>query len=182
MSWGSLADTPRTCPLAHSHLPHNHIWVFWLALPTPPLEPPIPASPITPALDIYRSSPPPSNMSEPSETGGRPLDPTTNQLQHPQGSTTPPPTSLHVDHCKSSPTYNHSKKPRKTSPRHRPGGIQQEPSAPHIGSSRSEQLSTASPTDMASHMSPVHYTKTGRISKAKKGLKVHKCDTCGKVS
>lgn len=35
---------------------------------------------------------------------------------------------------------------------------------------------------MASHMSPVHYTKTGRISKAKKGLKVHKCDTCGKVS
>lgn len=108
------------------------------------------------------------------------MDPTTNQLQHLQGSTTPPPTSLHVDHCKLSPTYNHSKKPRKTSPRHRPGDIQQEPSAPHIGSSRSEQPSTASPTDMASHMSPVHYTKTGRISKAKKGLKVHKCDTCGK--
>ncbi|KAH7551898.1 hypothetical protein BM1_09532 [Bipolaris maydis] len=119
-------------------------------------------------------------MSEPSETGGRPLDPTTNQLQHLQGSTTPPPTSLHIDHCKSSPTYNHSKKPRKTSPRHRPGDIRQEPSAPHIGSSRSEQPSTASPTDMSSHMSPVHYTKTGRISKAKKGLKVHKCDTCGK--
>ena len=34
------------------------------------------------------------------------------------------------------------------------------------------------------NMSPentVHYTRTGRISKAKKGLKVHHCD-CGRVS
>ncbi|CAI6341102.1 unnamed protein product [Periconia digitata] len=27
---------------------------------------------------------------------------------------------------------------------------------------------------------PIHYTKTGRISKAKKGLKVHTCSECGK--
>ncbi|KAK8182545.1 hypothetical protein BC567DRAFT_220216 [Phyllosticta citribraziliensis] len=27
---------------------------------------------------------------------------------------------------------------------------------------------------------PTKYTKTGRISKAKKGLKVHLCESCGK--
>ncbi|PVH93506.1 hypothetical protein DM02DRAFT_222299 [Periconia macrospinosa] len=34
---------------------------------------------------------------------------------------------------------------------------------------------------MSGRSAPVHYTKTGRISKAKKGLKVHACSECGKV-
>lgn len=36
---------------------------------------------------------------------------------------------------------------------------------------------SVSPMDTA----PTKYTKTGRISKAKKGLKVHLCESCGKV-
>lgn len=39
---------------------------------------------------------------------------------------------------------------------------------------------STSPTQMSPDSS-VHYTRTGRISKAKKGLKVHHCD-CGRVS
>lgn len=38
---------------------------------------------------------------------------------------------------------------------------------------------STSPTQMSPDSS-VHYTRTGRISKAKKGLKVHHCD-CGRV-
>lgn len=37
-------------------------------------------------------------------------------------------------------------------------------------------------TDGDHDMGPVVYTKTGRISKAKKGLKVHVCQECGRVS
>jgi hypothetical protein len=40
---------------------------------------------------------------------------------------------------------------------------------------------STSPTQMSPDSSSVHYTRTGRISKAKKGLKVHNCD-CGRVS
>ncbi|KAL6161437.1 hypothetical protein ACJQWK_08714 [Exserohilum turcicum] len=121
-------------------------------------------------------------MSEPSKTGGLPLDPTTTNPPQLQGTTTtPPPTSLHIQHYNTLSTNNRPKVPKKTSPRRRlVTNHHDEPSLPHISSSRSEQQSTASPTDMASHMPPVHYTKTGRVSKAKKGLKVHKCDVCGK--
>ena len=41
---------------------------------------------------------------------------------------------------------------------------------------RAARRSTTSPNNM----STVNYTKTGRVSKAKKGLKVHDCD-CGRV-
>ncbi|USP78988.1 hypothetical protein yc1106_06262 [Curvularia clavata] len=126
-------------------------------------------------------------MSEPSETGGLPLDPTTNQLQGnintsppPSSSSSPPPTSIHASHFKTLSSPKQTKGPRKNSPRRRLENTQQEPLVPRTSSARSDRLSTASPVDMASQMSPVHYTKTGRISKAKKGLKVHKCEICGK--
>ncbi|KAH6621959.1 hypothetical protein C7974DRAFT_338811 [Boeremia exigua] len=45
----------------------------------------------------------------------------------------------------------------------------------NVGSSRATQRSTASPSDMSS----ISLTKTGRVSKAKKGLKVHDCE-CGR--
>lgn len=48
---------------------------------------------------------------------------------------------------------------------------------PAGGSSRATQRSTTTPTKM----STVNFTKTGRVSKAKKGLKVHDCE-CGRVS
>jgi hypothetical protein len=111
------------------------------------------------------------------------LDPTTNQLQGNITTSTPPsspPTSIHAQHFKPSSSPKQTKGPRKNSPRCRLENTQQESPVPRNGSARSEKLSTESPVDMASQMSPVHYTKTGRISKAKKGLKVHKCEICSK--
>lgn len=43
-------------------------------------------------------------------------------------------------------------------------------------SSAAAMQRSASPSEQ-----PTKYTKTGRISKAKKGLKVHLCESCGKV-
>ena len=120
-------------------------------------------------------------MSEPSKTGGRPLDPTTSQLHQLESTTTPKQTSSHLNQPMISSISNQHKALKKTSPRRRPGTAQQAASGPHIGSSRPEQ-SASSPTNMTSHVSSVHYTRTGRISKAKKGLKVHDCENCGRVS
>jgi hypothetical protein len=47
--------------------------------------------------------------------------------------------------------------------------------------SRSAPRSSTSPNAMSLQSPNVNLTKTGRISKAKKGLKVHNCD-CGRVS
>jgi hypothetical protein len=123
-------------------------------------------------------------MSEPTETGGLPLDLRTYQQQQPTGSIIHQPTPPSVEYCKTtqSPNDNAPKGPKTTSPRRRPGTIKQAPSGPHTGSSRSEQHPALSPTDMSSQSSSIHYTRTGRISKAKKGLKVHNCENCGRVS
>ncbi|KAI4626496.1 hypothetical protein J4E83_003647 [Alternaria metachromatica] len=119
-------------------------------------------------------------MSEPSETGGLPLDLNTHQQQQPTGSTIHPPTTPRVDYRKTSQSSNDLPKASKAaSPRRRPGTTKQAPSGPHTGSSRSEEQLGLSPTNMSSHNN-IHYTRTGRISKAKKGLKVHNCENCGR--
>ncbi|KAF2204300.1 hypothetical protein GQ43DRAFT_182554 [Delitschia confertaspora ATCC 74209] len=69
-----------------------------------------------------------------------------------------------------------------TSSRRRPGTRIEATFRPHTGSSRGEsptmQRST-SPAQILPGATPINYTKTGRISKAKKGLKVHTCE-CGR--
>lgn len=58
-------------------------------------------------------------------------------------------------------------------------GTSKEASGPHTGSSRGDSSTmqrSPSPTEMQQE---VNYTRTGRISKAKKGLKVHHCE-CGR--
>ncbi|KAG9185100.1 hypothetical protein G6011_07644 [Alternaria panax] len=120
-------------------------------------------------------------MSEPTKTGGLPLDSKTYQQQQPKGSIVHQPTSPSVEYWKTSQSPNNVPKESKaTSPRRRPGIIEQAPSGPHTGPSRPEQQPALSPTDMSSHNSSIHYTRTGRISKAKKGLKVHNCENCGR--
>ncbi|EDU45084.1 conserved hypothetical protein [Pyrenophora tritici-repentis Pt-1C-BFP] len=119
-------------------------------------------------------------MSEPRETGGLPLEHTTKQLQHPQGNTTLQPTSTSVEQYQIPPPSNTKRKGVKiVGSRRRTGTTEQAAPSPHTDSSRSEQRLASSSTSMASQMSSVHYTRTGRISKAKKGLKVHNCD-CGR--
>lgn len=121
-------------------------------------------------------------MSEPSETGGLPLDLNAHQQQQPTGSTIHQPSPPRVDYRKTSQSSNDLPKASKAaSPRRRPGTTKQAPSGPHTGSSRSEEQPGLSPTNMSSHNN-IHYTRTGRISKAKKGLKVHNCENCGRVS
>lgn len=121
-------------------------------------------------------------MSELTETSGRPLaSTTTQQPQLPEGNTIHPPTSTHTRHRKNSQSPDEqSKASNNTTSHHLPGTVKQASPGPHVGSSRSEQRSTASPMNMASQLSSVHYTRTGRISKAKKGLKVHNCENCGR--
>ncbi|KAF1836544.1 hypothetical protein BDW02DRAFT_587351 [Decorospora gaudefroyi] len=120
-------------------------------------------------------------MSEPSETRGLPLEPTTKQLQQPKGNTVHQAISSHIEHRNTSlPSNDQPQISKTTSPRRRPGTTTQTPSGPHSGPSRSAQPSATSPTTMVSNLSSVHYTRTGRISKAKKGLKVHNCENCGR--
>lgn len=125
-------------------------------------------------------------MSQPSETSGRPLDLPLDQHQ-PNEQSVHQPTPPHTTIPRNSSSSSSSSSPntvrglKKTAkPRRRPGHSKEASPGPHAGSSRCEQRST-SPANMSSH-SPVNYTRTGRISKAKKGLKVHKCENCGKVS
>ncbi|CAA9962644.1 Zn-finger protein [Pyrenophora teres f. maculata] len=121
-------------------------------------------------------------MSEPCETGGLPLEQSTKQLQRLQANNTPlQPTSTSLQQYKILPPSNTKPKGLKVvGPRRCTRTTQHAVPGPHIGSSRSEQPSTSSSTSMASQMSSVHYTRTGRISKAKKGLKVHNCENCGR--
>lgn len=118
-------------------------------------------------------------MSDPSETSGRPLAST---IQQPEGNSLPP-SSLRRKR-----TTSQSSDERvggtKSSPRRRPGPIQEASLGPHTGSSRghsSTMQRSTSPAQMSPEMSSVNYTRTGRVSKAKKGLKVHNCE-CGRVS
>jgi hypothetical protein len=122
-------------------------------------------------------------MSEPSETSGRPLTPSTKQEKQPEGNTIIPSSSTHTTQHKSSLSLDDSSKVKKSkSPHRRPGPITTKtPSDPHVGSSRPKQQSTSSLASMMSRSPSINYTRTGRISKAKKGLKVHNCE-CGRVS
>lgn len=107
-------------------------------------------------------------MSEPSETSGRPLASTTKQPQATEGNTRRQPTSRRSKHHKISQSSNDQLEPsNNTDTPRRPGSAEQ---------------ASPSPTNIMSQLSSVHYTRTGRISKAKKGLKVHNCENCGRVS
>jgi hypothetical protein len=120
-------------------------------------------------------------MSEPSETSGHPLAPTTKQEKEPENNTINLLSSTHTKHRKSSqPSDDCSEVSKSTSPRRRPGSTTKAPSGPHAGPSRSKQQSTTHSANMMSQSSSINYTRTGRISKAKKGLKVHNCE-CGRV-
>ncbi|KAF2119235.1 fungal-specific transcription factor domain-containing protein [Lophiotrema nucula] len=63
---------------------------------------------------------------------------------------------------------------KSTSSRRRPGTKKEASFGPQTGGESSTMQPSMSPEANA-----VHYTRTGRISKAKKGLKVHNCD-CGR--
>jgi hypothetical protein len=119
-------------------------------------------------------------MSEPSETGGRPLASTTIPL--PEGNTKAP--SLRRKRTTSQSSDERVGGTLSSSSRRRPGTRKDTSSlGPHTGSSRGDSSTmqrSASPTHMSPEMSSVNYTRTGRISKAKKGLKVHNCE-CGRV-
>jgi hypothetical protein len=123
-------------------------------------------------------------MSEPSVTSGRPLPPTTQEELLPGGNDINSPLSAHPNHRKTSqPSDACGEGSSSIKPRRRPGTTSKTLTSPHAGSSRTPQQSTTSATNsinMSSHMSSVNYTRTGRISKAKKGLKVHNCE-CGRV-
>ncbi|KAF2439520.1 hypothetical protein P171DRAFT_369956 [Karstenula rhodostoma CBS 690.94] len=110
-------------------------------------------------------------MSDPSETSGRPSAPS---IQQPE-STIPP---LTTPRRYRKPSHLSDERIGVTNPTasRRPGNSKQTTN-PTRGDSSTMQRS-ASPTQMSPDSS-VHYTRTGRISKAKKGLKVHHCD-CGR--
>lgn len=151
-----------------------------------PLEPlPLPG-PVASIWDIYPPSPRPSVMSEPSETSGRPLASSTERAQQPESNIVHQPaltrTKDRKDRKTSKPSDDCSEQVKSTKSRRRSKDSKQVSPGPHTGSSRSEQRWTTSPGSMTSPLPPVHYTRTGRISKAKKGLKVHNCANCGRVS
>jgi hypothetical protein len=115
-------------------------------------------------------------MSEPSQTSGRPQASTNKNERQPEANTINPSST-------SSPSLDDRgevTKPAKS--RRRPGTTTKTPSGPHAGPSRSQQRSSVGPANMLPQATPsINYTRTGRISKAKKGLKVHNCE-CGRVS
>jgi hypothetical protein len=121
-------------------------------------------------------------MSEPSDTGGRPLTRNTKQEKQPEGSTIDTSSSTHITlHRSSPPLDDFSKVIESKSPPRCPRTTTKTPSDPHVGPSRPKQLSRSSLASMMSRSPSINYTRTGRISKAKKGLKVHNCE-CGRVS
>jgi hypothetical protein len=119
-------------------------------------------------------------MSAPSETTACPL---ASSIQQPEAST-------------QQPTLSRKRRQTSQSSDERIGGTKLTSSrrqgtrkealfaSPHTGSSRGESSTmqrSTSPTQMSPGLSSVAYTRTGRISKAKKGRKVHNCE-CGRVS
>ena len=117
-------------------------------------------------------------MSEHRETSSRPLAPTT-QHQIVQSevvlvNTAPAPKDKRRKI--SSTSSNGTATDTKPTPSRRRSGNSKTHTESDAGSSHTARRSTASPNDM----STVNYTKTGRVSKAKKGLKVHDCE-CGRV-
>ena len=121
-------------------------------------------------------------MSEPRETSGRPLALTIEQQQLLQDTTIHTGSTTKDKRRKRLSTSSHDTTldTKSTSSRRRCGTTKILTTGSDAGSSRTAQRSTTS-SDNTSAMSPVNYTKTGRVSKAKKGLKVHDCE-CGRVS
>ncbi|KAL6705033.1 hypothetical protein ACN47E_007436 [Coniothyrium glycines] len=120
-------------------------------------------------------------MSELSETSGRPSTSTIAQKQLPHGNVVQQPSSPRTKHRQASRSSNSLLSELKTAKsRRRSGDTKKVSSGPHTGASPSEQQSILSPAVMSSPLPSVHYTRTGRISKAKKGLKVHNCAKCGR--
>ncbi|PSN72392.1 hypothetical protein BS50DRAFT_484447 [Corynespora cassiicola Philippines] len=115
-------------------------------------------------------------MSDPSETSGRPLASTTLQPE-----ANPQSTALLRKRRKASLSSDEPIASTKSTLHRHPVSRKEASFRPQPGSSRGDtstmQRST-SPTQMSPD-STVHYTRTGRISKAKKGLKVHNCE-CGR--
>ncbi|ORY14072.1 hypothetical protein BCR34DRAFT_246280 [Clohesyomyces aquaticus] len=121
-------------------------------------------------------------MSDPSETGGRPL---ALSIQQPEGTTQQLPALRRKRTRRSSQSSDERVGGTKsTSSRRRPGDRKETSLGPHTGSSRGDSSTmqrSHSPTKMSPDVSSVNYTKTGRISKAKKGLPVHNCE-CGRAT
>lgn len=118
-------------------------------------------------------------MSDPSETSGRPSTSTTHHLQGNLPSLLAPQRRRRTSHSSDERIGG-----TKSASSRRRLGTRNETTfdlahLPSNGDGSIMQRST-SPTQMSPDSS-VHYTRTGRISKAKKGLKVHHCD-CGRVS
>ena len=114
-------------------------------------------------------------MSDPSETSGRPLA----SNFPPSSEGTPQHPLTRRKRRRSSQSSDDLIGRTKSSSRRL--GATREASGPHTRSSRSDGSTvqrSPSPTEMQQE---VNYTRTGRISKAKKGLKVHHCE-CGRVS
>lgn len=119
-------------------------------------------------------------MSNPSETSGRPLAST---IQQPEGNLQQP-SLLRRKRRTSQSSDERVGGTKSTISRRRPGTRKEASFGPHAGSSRGESSTmqrSTSPALMSPEMNSVNYTRTGRISKAKKGLKVHNCE-CGRVS
>jgi hypothetical protein len=120
-------------------------------------------------------------MSDPSETNGRPLASTFQQFDNTTQQQQQPPLRRRTTSQSSDERVGGTKS---TSSRRRPGPRKELSFGPHTGSSRGDSSTmqrSVSPSQMSPEMQSVNYTRTGRISKAKKGLKVHNCE-CGRVS
>ncbi|KAF2732303.1 hypothetical protein EJ04DRAFT_525440 [Polyplosphaeria fusca] len=112
-------------------------------------------------------------MSEHQDSSGRPLD-----SSNPEDTSFPPQSTSPLrkrrkDSQSSDERIGGTK--ASSSQRRRPGQRKEASFGPHPGG---EQSSTMPPS-MSPETASVHYTRTGRISKAKKGLKVHNCE-CGR--
>ncbi|KAF1950618.1 hypothetical protein CC80DRAFT_226617 [Byssothecium circinans] len=120
-------------------------------------------------------------MSDLSETGGRPLPSSTQQTQGNNNNTDHPPSTSQRRRRRASQSSDERISGTKSNSSRRRLGTRKEATLdPHVGSPRGHSVTMQRSTSPA-HMSPesVHYTRTGRISKAKKGLKVHNCH-CGR--
>lgn len=122
-------------------------------------------------------------MSEPRKTSGCTLTSTIQQQQQPEDNRTTRAVPAPKDRRRkrSSPSSHvTSSGSNFMASRRRSAVTSESTTGPNAGSSRTAQRLTSSLNNI-SNMSAVNYTRTGRVSKAKKGLKVHVCE-CGRVS
>lgn len=95
-----------------------------------------------------------------------------------------------IGRLQANPDYPDASQPRNTNLRRENKNIelptrsddQLELSASHVDANDGGPIGSGMDPEVVSpHTATVQYTRTGRISKAKKGLKVHACAQCGKV-